>query len=81
MHAEDIVPDGAEGIFNACPLACIPSSFVKLSVHDDVEGAFVERPLACVPNRHLAHVRTFSVFCTGKNMVVKITHSSSEVVW
>jgi hypothetical protein len=42
MHAEDIVPDGAEGIFNACPLACIPSSFVKLSVHDDVEGAFID---------------------------------------
>jgi hypothetical protein len=38
MHAEVIMPDGAEGSFDAEPPTCIPLSFAKLNVHDDAEG-------------------------------------------
>jgi hypothetical protein len=39
---------------------------------DQLEESMLQIPLRGVP--------TVSVFCTSKNKVVKITHSSSEVV-
>jgi hypothetical protein len=37
MHAEVITLDGAGGVFNAGPPACVSLIFVKLDARDDAE--------------------------------------------
>jgi hypothetical protein len=37
MHAEVIALDGAEGVFNTGPLACVPLISMKLDAHDAAE--------------------------------------------
>jgi hypothetical protein len=38
MHAEVIALDGAGGVLNAGPPACVSLIFVKLDARDDAEG-------------------------------------------
>jgi hypothetical protein len=50
MQAEVIAPNGAEGAFDAGPLACVPLIHAKVNACSDAKGALRARPPACIPN-------------------------------